>query len=133
MGQTPTNLIFARTARYNRAEGEKGSRCGDLIKIRKTGFRGPSWVALEKAFAQLRVESGPRARPERRCGRVGSRTRLFADELLFAELAALCPKSSSGLGARHVVAARPKPDEEHSNEQRLLGAQADEQSLDLNG
>jgi hypothetical protein len=44
--------------------------------------------ALEKALAQLRVEGGPSGRPERSCGRVSSRTRLFADELLFAELAA---------------------------------------------
>jgi hypothetical protein len=35
------------------------------------------------------VEGGPSGRPERSCGRVSSRTRLFADELLFAGLAAL--------------------------------------------
>jgi hypothetical protein len=78
----------------------------------------------QQSLAQLSVEGGPRARPERRCGLVSSRTRLFADEL-FAELAAPSPKSSSGLDARHVVAARPK--------RRPLGAQADEQPLDLNG
>ena len=54
--------------------------------------------ALEKALAQLRVEGGPSGRPERSCGRVSSRTRLFADELLFAELAALTTVGMSTKG-----------------------------------
>lgn len=96
-------------------EEEKGK---DWLQGTELGGAGESFFS-----AQV---SGPSGRPEKSCGPVGSRTRLFVDELLFAGRAALYPKSFSGLGARPVVAARP-------NERGPLGAQADDQLLDLNG